>query len=96
MIISGNVNAEAQLHGFCDASEQAYGACIYIYNRKQRFNCFALFQVESDAFKSIAALSHLELCGAVLLVKLMDKVIASLNVRVYKRYYWTDSKIVFA
>jgi len=40
------------------------------------------------------SLPRLELCGAVLLVNLMDKVIASLNIKIQKKFYWTESTIV--
>jgi len=42
------------------------------------------------------SLTKLELCGALLLVRVMKKVMNSLNIKVYERYYWTDSNIVLA
>lgn len=44
----------------------------------------------------LLSLPRLELCGAMLLVRLMKKVLASLNVEVRNRVYWTDSQIVLA
>jgi len=42
------------------------------------------------------SLPRLELCGAVLLTYLMNKVITSLNLKVQQKFYWTDSTIVLA
>ncbi|XP_072763744.1 uncharacterized protein [Anoplolepis gracilipes] len=44
----------------------------------------------------MVSLPRLELCGAVLLVNLMDRVITSLKLEVQKKFYWTDSTIVLA
>lgn len=42
------------------------------------------------------SLPRLELSGALLLVWLMNKVMASLSVSIHGKYYWTDSQIVLA
>lgn len=44
----------------------------------------------------VLSLPRLELCGAVLLIRLMNKVLTSLNVKVHGQVYWTDSQIVLA
>ncbi|XP_011858180.1 PREDICTED: uncharacterized protein LOC105555749 [Vollenhovia emeryi] len=42
------------------------------------------------------SLPRLELCGAALLVRLMNKVVEALKIEIEERHYWTDSKIVLA
>lgn len=44
----------------------------------------------------VLSLPRLELCGAVLLIRLMNKVLTGLNVKVHGQVYWTDSQIVLA
>jgi len=93
-VISGGDNSKIQLHGFCDASEQAYGACIYV---KGKNDSTALLCSKSRVAPLKAlSLPKLELCGAVLLVRLMKKITNSLNIKICERYYWTDSNIVLA
>jgi len=84
-----------ELHGFCDASEQAYGVCIYV--RSIEFH--GVIQTYLLCSKSRMApvrtifIPRLELCGK-LLAKLMDKVKHALEIDIKKCYYWTDSSIV--
>ncbi|GFS87221.1 integrase_H2C2 domain-containing protein [Trichonephila clavipes] len=70
-------NAEViELHGFCDASERAYGAAIYA----RSINPDGEIKVKLVASKSRVSpvkqvtMPRLELCSAVLLAKLMHKV----------------------
>lgn len=75
-LVIQNVRASNTLHGFCDASQEAYGACIYI--RSSSSNCPT--QVKLLTSKSRVAPMHtttiprLELCGALLLAELMVEV----------------------
>ncbi|XP_071643027.1 uncharacterized protein [Temnothorax longispinosus] len=94
LVISKNPDSGIQLHGFCDASEQAYGACIYV--REDGVLTALLCSKSRVAPLKTLSLPRLELCAAVLLIRLMNKVASILNVRVYKRHYWTDSQIILA
>ncbi|XP_024874744.1 uncharacterized protein LOC112456445 [Temnothorax curvispinosus] len=94
LVISKNPDSGIQLHGFCDASEQAYGACIYV--REDGVLTALLCSKSRVAPLKTLSLPRLKLCAAVLLIRLMNKVASILNVRVYKRRYWTDSQIILA
>ncbi|XP_029659433.1 uncharacterized protein LOC115233263 [Formica exsecta] len=95
-IIATGADVRLELHGYCDASERAYGACVYIRSSKSR----ELIQVQLLCSKSRVAplkaisIPRLELCGAQLLAQLMTKVKKALELAITKTYYWTDSSIV--
>ncbi|XP_035219447.1 uncharacterized protein LOC118192560 [Stegodyphus dumicola] len=86
------------LHGFADASSSAYGAAIYV----QALPVSGLPTVRLLCSKSRVApiktlsIPRLELSGCLLLSRLMDKVISSLNVKVEKVILWSDSTISLA
>lgn len=86
------------LHGFSDASEQAYGACIYMVCKDLNEKITTILMCSKSRVSPLKVLSlpRLELCGAVLLIRLMNKVLTGLNVRVHGQVYWTDSQIVLA
>lgn len=78
------------LHGFCDASETGYGACVYL--------------VSNDSVRLICSKSRvapikrmttprLELLAAVLLANLVTKVASALTKPPSRLFYWSDSEI---
>lgn len=96
IIIPNSVNV--QLHGFCDSSERAYGACIYIRseNREGHIQVRLLCAKSRVAPLKVISLPRLELCAAVLLTQLANKVINALDMTIDKIFYWTDSSIVLS
>jgi len=90
------LDSEIQLHGFCDASERAYGACVYIRIRNQNNSTQVYLLGAKSRVAPLKTISvpRLELCGAQLLVQLVNRIKASLVSEVSKVYYWTDSSIV--
>ncbi|XP_045463807.1 uncharacterized protein LOC123673366 [Harmonia axyridis] len=87
-----------ELHGFCDASEAAYGACVFIRSIDAfgNYTCNILCAKTRVAPLKQITIPKLELCGATLLSDLMNKVKDSIKISFNKTYYWSDSTIVLA
>lgn len=86
-----------ELHGFCDASNTAYGAVIYLRSTSASGD----IQVTLLCAKSRVApvttkpfSPRLELCGALLLAKLMTNVRSIMHIQLQRIIYWTDSSVV--
>ncbi|XP_058817668.1 uncharacterized protein LOC131680977 [Topomyia yanbarensis] len=84
-----------EIHCFSDASEKAYGACLYLRSE----NAVGEVKVRLLTSKSKVAplkcqtIPRLELCGALLAAQLYEKVDKSIKITV-KSYFWTDSTCV--
>ncbi|GAB1864082.1 hypothetical protein CAJAP_05161 [Camponotus japonicus] len=88
------------LHAFCDTSLKAYGACIYLQSidGDNKINSSLLCSKSRVApIKSkTATLPRLELCGAVVLVRLLQSVKKALRISIGEVYAWSDSMIALA
>ncbi|XP_050298558.1 uncharacterized protein LOC126737624 [Anthonomus grandis grandis] len=85
-----------ELHGFSDSSINAFGACVYVRTLDSLGNISVNLLSAKSRVAPLKAVSlpRLELCGALLLSRLMDKILKSLNCKPNKVYYYTDSTIV--
>ena len=70
------------LHGFCDASEKAYGTCLYIQSEDREGRKISSLLCSKSRVAPIKKISlpRLELCGAVLLTRLVQAVRKALNI----------------
>lgn len=93
--LGGTSTNKTQLHGFCDASNDGFGAVVYC-----RVGIAPPFQLRIIASRSRVAplktttIPRLELCAANLLVDLMKIIINTLEDRELQTFCWTDSRIV--
>ncbi|GFY07503.1 integrase_H2C2 domain-containing protein [Trichonephila clavipes] len=87
-----------ELHAFSDASEKAYGSSIYLKSISALGEvkvCLVTSKSRVSPLKQIS-IPRLELCGAVLATKLMQKVKEALNLQITAVHFWSDSTIVIS
>ncbi|CAB0041910.1 unnamed protein product [Trichogramma brassicae] len=84
--------ARIELHGFADASLRAYAAVIYLRIVTATSIKVVLLQAKSKvAPTNTLSVPRLELCGALLLARLMQSVMSELHIEPDKINLWTDS-----
>ncbi|XP_060800865.1 uncharacterized protein LOC132901873 [Amyelois transitella] len=87
-----------QIHAFSDASMRAYGAAVYLRivcnDGKVKTKLIAA-RTKVAPLKTIS-LPRLELCGALLLSRLMKQIGQAMRIPKSQMYAWTDAQIVLA
>ncbi|XP_048270106.1 uncharacterized protein LOC125386964 [Bombus terrestris] len=88
--------AEIELHGFCDASERAYGACVYLRTIAPDGHVWTRLLTARSKVAPLKSqtIPRLELSGALLLASLATTVLQALPSNISRTVYWTDSTIV--
>lgn len=89
---------EIELHGFADASESAYGACVYLRskNSQNHYKMSLLTAKSRVAPLQKQTLARLELCAAELLAVLTNKVVHVMEINFAKQVLWSDSTIALS
>ncbi|XP_076649206.1 uncharacterized protein LOC143356978 [Halictus rubicundus] len=88
-------SVDIQLHGFCDASERAYGACIYLRSVNNTGDCYVQLLCAKSRVAPVKTMTipRLELCAAHLLSNLVKTVTEALRLTFAKIHLWSDSTI---
>lgn len=84
-----------QLHGFCDASNAAYGAVLYVRSTSSVGTHMIRLLSSKTRVAPIKRISlpRLELCATVLLGQLYESSVKSLRINVNQSFFWSDSTI---
>jgi len=92
------INDIVEIHGFSDASEVAYGCCLYLRCINSDGACSTSLICAKSKVAPIKSLSipRLELCAALLLVRVATTLLPKLQINIQRRYFWTDSTIVLS
>ena len=95
-----NPIVSTELHGFCDASEKAYGCCVYLRStlksREVRVNLITAKSRVCPMKK--VTIPKLELLGCMLLSNVLKELISILRTvyEISHVYAWTDSSVSYA
>lgn len=89
-------NLKSEWHVFCDASESAYGACVYLRTEDGCDNVSSHLVVSRSRVAPVkkVTIPRLELLGAVMAVELWAYVSDACHLGHVPVWFWTDSMIV--
>lgn len=87
-----------EIHVFCDASQIAFGSCIYFRSVDSSGQVLVRLGCSKSrvAPLKVVSLPRLELCGALLATQFANTVIEAVKVEIDQIYYWSDSTITLA
>ncbi|XP_037821303.1 uncharacterized protein LOC119610239 [Lucilia sericata] len=87
-----------ELHGFCDASEVAYAATLYLRAESPKGQVYThlLAAKTKVAPVKFVTLPRKELCGAELMARMFKSIRSQLDIGSNRVYMWTDSTIVLS
>lgn len=96
--MQGSEPQNLEIHGFSDASNTAYAAVVYlkVVSDLGFVNTSFLYAKTKVAPLKIQSIPRLELCAALLLVRAIEYVIASMKLQLVPSYCWTDSSVVLS
>lgn len=89
-------NSKVSLHGFCDISNRAYACALYLIQKgnEQKITSTLICSKTKVAPIKVESIPRLELCGAVLLSKLIKRVAQILDIKLEAVNLWPDSSEV--
>lgn len=89
---------QTQLHGFCDASEDAFAAVVYLRTVDDNGSAHVSLVISKTRVAPLKRLTipRLELCGAHLLSQVLFHTMNVLDVPLSRVHAWTDSTVVLS
>jgi len=88
-----------EVHEFCDSSENAYAAAVYLLAREPNgiSHCQLLMGKSKVAPEKRLSILRLELCGALLLARCLEYIGTNLKaIPIEATTAWSDSTVVYA
>ena len=96
LVLYSSNGAKYELIRFCDASERAYGACVYLRSKLQGSEYGMQLLTAKSRVSPLKTLTipRLELSAVLLLAQLMRRVRENFKFNLAQQIYYTDSTIV--